>query len=102
MKKKNIVKVNESKLRELVTESVKSVLREFDEYGDNEYYEFPEEVYEWGRKVQELGLELSRIIGQYRGELDWDVMDVLLDIQSEYNAICGDLNTYSIASHYES
>ena len=96
---KNTIKLNENQLVKLVENSVKKILKE--NFNTDEYtQEYPEEIYEWGRKVQQLGLELSRICGQYRD--NQELYETLKEIESEYNAVCGDLNTYGIASHWES
>jgi len=104
---KNTIKLNENQLAKLVENSVKKILKENfnmvdnpQDYADEYSQEYPEEVYEWGRKVQQLGLELSRICGQYRD--NQELYETLKEIESEYNAVCGDLNTYGIASHWKS
>lgn len=114
---KNTIKLNENQLVKLVENSVKKILKENfntddffndlnnmvdnpQDYADDYSQEYPEEVYEWGRKVQQLGLELSRICGQYRD--NQELYETLKEIENEYNAVCGDLNTYGIASHWES
>ena len=65
---------------------------------DVEPQEFPEDICEWGRKVQELGLELSRLCGKYKE--DEDTYRILSEMENEFNAVCGDLNTYDIAPHW--
>ena len=106
--KKNIVKINENALRQIVAESVKKALKEsqVNDWQDNPTNEsgydeanIPDDVYEWGRKVQALGLELYRLCGQYRYTNE-DLYDILSSIGDEYYPICGDLNTYNIAPHW--
>lgn len=117
---KNVIKLNESQLQSIVTKSVKKILKEgfnsqdfFDDlnnmvdnpdeyFNDNDDYQtqYPDDVYEWGRKVQNLGLELSRLCGKYRD--NDEIYDNLKKIESEYNSVCGDLNTFDIANHWDS
>lgn len=115
---KNIIRLNENQLQKLVTNSVKRMLKEgfntndfFDDLNNmvdnpNDYFQdeetqYPEDVYEWGRKAQELGLELSRLCGKYRFENE-EVYDNLKKIESEYNSVCGDISTFGIANHWDS
>ena len=117
MNKKQIIKLNENQLTKLVENSVKKILKENfntddffndlnnmvdnpQDYAEEYAPQYPDEIYEWGKKVQELGLELSRFCGQYRENKE--LYETLKSIESEYNAVCGDLNTYGIASHWES
>lgn len=89
---KNSIRLNESKLKEFVRQIVESALN------DNNL-EYPEDVIEWGNKIQELGLIGYRLCGKYRN--DDELYGILSEIQSELNAACGDLNTYSISSHWD-
>lgn len=93
--KKNQIKLNESELRNIVKESVKTILKEY----ENNLPEYPDDVYKWAEKVQALGLELSRLCGKYRFNNE-ELYQTLSEIESEYNAVCGDLNTYGIAPHW--
>ena len=77
---------------------LKSLLNETFSMKDVEPQEFPEDICEWGRKVQELGLELSRLCGKYKE--DEDTYRILSEMENEFNAVCGDLNTYDIAPHW--
>lgn len=114
---KNTIKLNENQLVKLVENSVKKILKENfntddffndlnnmvdnpQDYAEEYAPQYPDEIYEWGKKVQELGLELSRFCGQYRGNKE--LYETLKSIESEYNSVCGDLNTYGIAAHWES
>ena len=99
--KKNVVKINENTLRQIVAESMKKMLKEYATNEPVSDYEIPVDVCDWGKKVQELGLELSRLCGKYRYENE-ELYAILKDIEHEYNAVCGDLNTYDIAPHWES
>ena len=115
---RNIIKLNEDQLNEVVAKSVKKHLKEHfntdeffgdlnnmvdnpREYFQSEETQYPDDVCEWGRKAQQLGLELSRLCGQYRFENE-EVYETLKKIEEEYNAVCGDLNTYGISSHWDS
>ena len=118
---KNQIKINENQLKNIINESVRRILKEnfnsnefFDDlnnmidnpmeyFKDNDAYktQYPEDVYDWGEKVQQLGLELSRLCGKYRFD-NGEVYDNLKKIESEYNSVCGDLNTFGIASHWDS
>jgi hypothetical protein len=88
MKKNNIL--NEAKLNKLIKESIKKVLKENQEY--------PEELYQIGRELQEINVKLSRLSGQYRFE-DKDTYEVIRSLQNQLNGVCGDLNTYGISSY---
>jgi len=70
---------------------------EFDE--DMGYTNIPNDILEWSRNVQNLGLELYRLCGTYRFEDD-ELYEILSRIEEEYNAVCGDLNTYNFAPHW--
>lgn len=98
-KDKNVVRINEESLKEMVSKAIKSALKEG--YEEGSVYDFPEEIYAWGKKVQALGLELDRIIGEHRFSLFDEELEALRSIQTQYNAVCGDLNTYEIADHFD-
>lgn len=119
---KNQIKINENQLKSIINESVRRILKEYNNdysdffddlnnmidnpmeyFKDNDDYktQYPEDVYDWGEKVQQLGLELSRLCGKYRFD-NGEVYDNLKKIESEYNSVCGDLNTFGIASHWDS
>ena len=92
---KNIMKLNEEDLKQIVAESVRRVLKEIYEEID-----YPDDIYEWGKKAQELGLELHRLCGKYRFENE-ELYGILKTIDCQYNSVCGDLSTYSIAGHWD-
>ena len=105
---KQQVKLNEAQLKKIVAESVKKVLKEVQvndwqdsptNGSDYDEINIPDDVYEWGRKVQALGLELCRLCGQYRYTNE-ELYNILSSIEQEYNAVCGDLNAYNIAYHW--
>lgn len=91
-------KQSEDHLKSLLNETFQT--RDFfdKDATDTEPQELPEDICEWGRKVQELGLELSRLCGKYKE--DEDTYRILSEIENEFNAVCGDLNTYDIAPHW--
>lgn len=98
-KDKNVVRINEESLKEMVSKAIKSALKEGYEE-ENFEYNFPEEIYAWGKKVQALGLEFVRIMGQYRFEIPKEEFEVLRSLDRQYNAVCCDLDIYEIADHY--
>ena len=103
MNKKQIVRLTESDIHRIVKESVNKILREGWEldYDDNGYItNLPDDVAEWGAKCQQLGSELSTLCGKYRYENE-ELYQMLRSLALQLNAVNGDLNAYSIASHWE-
>lgn len=88
------MKISEKDLRNLVREAIENVTNNIEDEED-----YPADVIEWAKKVQTLGLELSRLCGKYRFSNE-ELYQTLDSIQTEYNAVCGDLNTYGISSHW--
>lgn len=93
--------ITESQLRQIVKESVRKALRESElEYNSDGYItNIPDDVAEWGAKCQQLGEELSALCGKYRFENE-ELYQMLSTLDSELNAVNGDLNTFSIAPHW--
>lgn len=94
-------RITESQLRQIVKESVRKALRESElEYNSDGYItNIPDDVAEWGAKCQQLGEELSALCGKYRFENE-ELYQMLSTLDSELNAVNGDLNTFSIAPHW--
>lgn len=95
---KNVVRLTESKLKAMVAESVQTILKEY--YSDR--YKFPDELYEWGKKFQNLGNELEKIISyDNRLNLTDEESIVVNSLIKQVNAVCDDLNDYGIADHFK-
>lgn len=106
---KNKITLSESEFQNLIKEAVKNILSEKKnlkedlEWDDNGYpINMPDDVCEWARKVQNLGYQLSLLKGKYRmtgGEYE-ELYNYLDSIDSAFNGVCADLNTFGMASHW--
>lgn len=89
-------------IKECVSKAIKRKMNEDLEWDDNGYpTNLPDDVCEWASKMQGLGVELSRLVGKYRMDGQWDELyNQLRDLHDSVDAVCADINTYGMASHY--
>jgi archaellum component FlaC len=86
--------ISESKLKKIIQESVrKAILENDDTFG----YNFPDELYEIGKQLQEINVKLERLCGDTRFGDDEEVHNIVTLISNKVNEVCGDLNENGIA-----
>lgn len=92
---KNRIRLTESQLHNVISESVKSVLMEGSGYEQEESY--PQEVVMLAKQIQKLGYLWHTKAMRYEKQFDG-----INEIDEDLNAICGDLNAYSMCPHWDS
>lgn len=99
---KQIIRLTESDLHRIIENSVRRILKEDLEYDENGYpTNMPDDVSEWAHKLQNLCSELVQLKGKYRFDEQWDeLFKQLEEVFNTLDGICGDLNSYGMASHW--